>query len=322
MKLSTAFVTLMSMAATTVAATKSATTISGKKTISGKAAQKLVRRRLDDAEEEQEEEFAFLGNYNLKLVGCQSSLSEPIVSEDGEYEYAAVLVRLCPASDCASDTDAGCKDGYGDMLVGMQTFVEAYFEEQEDDENDGNDDKNFEVDKFAKCEEYNPDEYNNGDDDANQGAWENYAFYVGPTCTEDELGLKLELFTDETCQTVSETSFETISNGWVLPYSTGGLVSTYCSSCSQYNDDGEAEIRELCEQSYENAALKCETNMEIYSYYGQNTGGCETIEAMFPAKKSANGGKIFGYIVLAGVVMGLVGYIVWWRKKKATSIEN
>jgi hypothetical protein len=108
----------------------------------------------------------------------------------------------------------------------------------------------------------------------------------------------------------------------VLPYSTGGLVSTYCSSCSQYNDNGEAEIRELCEQSYENAALKCETNMEIYSYYGQNTGGCETIEAMFPAKKSANGGKIFGYIVLAGVVMGLVGYIVWWRKKKATSIEN
>jgi len=313
MKLSTAFLTLMTMAASTAAVANAAT-------ISGKAAQKLVRRRLDEAEEE-EEEFAFLGNYNLKVVGCKSQLEQPIMSEDGEYEYSAVLVRLCPASDgCESDTDLGCDAGYGDMLVGMQTFVEAYFEEQKENDDDGNGDDKFEVDRFAKCEEYDPDEY--GDDDANQGAWENYAFYVGPTCTEDELGLKLELFTDEYCTQVSETSFDTISNGWTLPYSTGGLVSTYCSSCSQYNDDGEAEIRELCEESYEQAAYKCEAGMEIYSYYGQNNQGCELIEEMFPAPKSSNGGKVFGYIVLAVAVVGLVGYIVWWRKKKTSSVEN
>merc|ERR1712176_1348004 len=142
----------------------------------------------------------------------------------------------------------GCSEGYGDMLVGLTTFVEAYMEDvkQQQEENDQEEEEDeWDLEKFAKCEEYDPDE---NADDANQGAWENYQFFVGPTCTEDELGLKLELFTDQYCTQVSETSFETISNGWTLPYSSGGLVSTYCSSCTQYNDDGEAEIRELCQE--------------------------------------------------------------------------
>merc|ERR1719464_2182727 len=71
--------------------------------------------------------------------------------------------------------------GYGEMLVGMSTFVEAYFEDQRENMEEEDGDDNFEVDKFAKCEEYDPDE---DADDANQGAWENYQFFVGPTCTE------------------------------------------------------------------------------------------------------------------------------------------
>jgi len=290
------------------------------KTVTSKTAAKLIRsaRRVEDAEQE-EEEFSFLGNYNVKVVGCKRELEQPIMNEDGEYEYSAVLLRLCPSGEggCDSSISGGCSSGYGDMLVGMSTFVEAYFEDQEDDEDENGDD-NFEADKFAKCEEYNPDE---NADDANQGNWENYQFFVGPTCTDDGLDLKLELFTDEYCTTVSETTFDTISNGWTLPYSTGGLVSTNCNSCSEYNDDGEYEIKEMCQKSYENAALKCEEGMETYSYYGQNIQGCETIAEMFPMAKGGNGGKIFGWIVLAVCVAGLGGYVMWWRKKKATSIE-
>merc|ERR1712160_39731 len=189
---------------------------------------------------------------------------------------------------------------------------------QEDGDEEEGDDA-FDMDKFSKCEEYDPDE---NADDGNQGAWENYQFYVGPTCTEDELGLKLELFTDEYCTQVSETTFETISNGWTLPYSSGGLVSTNCNSCSEYNDDGDMEIKEMCEKSYEDAALKCETNMEYTSYYGKNEQGCETLAEMFPLAKSGNGGKVFGFLVLAVCVAGLGAYIVWWRKKKAPSIES
>lgn len=308
MKLSTAFVAL-----TTVACAAA-------KTISSRAASKLVRhsRRVEEEEqEEEEEEFAFLGNYDVKVVGCKSELEQPLVNEEGEYEYSAVLLRLCPSSDgCDSDTVEGCSSGYGEMLVGMSTFVEAYFEDQENEENG---DDNFDIDKFAKCEEYNPDE---NADDANQGAWENYEFFVGPTCTEDGLDLKLELFTDEYCTQVSEISFDTVSNGWTLPFSSGGLVSTNCNSCTEYNDDGEAEIKEVCMNSYEDAALKCEEGMEYYSYYGQNTQGCESIAEMFPQAKGGNGGKIFGWIVLALVIVGLVAYVVWWRKKKAATVES
>ena len=314
MKIAAAFLALATVASTSA------------KTVSSKTARKLVRsaRRVEEAEQEEEqeeEEFAFLGNYSVKMIGCQQNLEQPIVNEDGEYEYTAVLLRLCPSADgCDSTSTEGCKNGYGDMLVGVNTFVEAYMEdvkEQQEEGDEGNGDDAFDMEKFAKCEEYNPDD---NADDANQGAWENYQFFVGPTCSDDGLNLKLELFTDQYCSQVSEVEFGTISNGWTLPYSDGGLVSTSCNSCTQYNDDGEAEIKEICQKSYEDAALKCEENMEYYSYYGQNTGGCEVIAEMFP-KSGSNGGKIFGWIVLAAVVVGLAGYVMWWRKKKSATIE-
>jgi hypothetical protein len=264
-------------------------------------------------EQQEEEEFAFLGYYDVKVVGCKSELEQPVQNEEGEYEYEAVLLRLCPSdAGCDSDTTHGCTSGYGEMLVGVSTFVEAYFEDQRDNMQW---DDNFEVDKFSKCEEYKPE-----NDDDNQN-WENYQFFIGPTCSEDGLDIKLEFFTDEYCTQVSEIEFETVSNGWALPYSDGGLVSTQCNACTEYNDNGELELREMCMQSYEQAAMKCEEGMEYYGYYGQNTQGCETLATMFPQAKSGSGGKIFGWIVLAVVLVGLAGYIVWWRKKKSSTVE-
>jgi len=292
--------------------------------ISGKAASKLVRahaRRVEDAEEEvEDEEYGFLGNYNVKVVGCKSNLEQPLVKEDGEYDYSAVLLRLCPSSGdgCDSETVEGCKDGYGEMLVPVSTFVEAYFEDQQrnqEDEN-GNGDDDFEIDRLAGCEEYNPDE---NADDGNKGAWENYQFFIGATCTEDELDLKLELFTDEYCRQVSEIDFGTISNGWTLPYADGGLVSTNCNSCSEYNDNGELELKEMCMESYEQAAYKCEEKMEYYSYYGQNNQGCEMLAEMFPQKSSMSAGKVFGWIIFFVLLFGIGGWMFWWRAKKAAS---
>jgi hypothetical protein len=308
MKLSTAFVALTTLASAAA------------KQISSGAAQKMVRsaRHLEDQQaQQQENDFSFLGNYDAKIVGCKRGLETPIVNEQGESEYEAVLVRLCPSeAGCDSSLSQGCKGGYGDMLVGLSTFVEAYFEDQRDNMQW---DDMFQVDKFAKCEQYNPDE---NADDGNQGQWENYQFFIGPTCSDDGLGIKLALFTDEFCTEESEFTFETVSNGWTLPYGDGGLVSTACNSCTEYNDAGELEIREMCMQSYQMSPYKCEEGMEYYSYYGQNVQGCELIASTFPMKKSGgNGGKVFGWIVLALVVVGLAGYVMWWRKKKASAAE-
>lgn len=187
---------------------------------------------------------------------------------------------------------------------------------EEEQEEDGNGDDKWEMDKFAKCEEYNPDE---NADDGNQGQWENYQFFVGPTCSDDGLNIKLELFTDEYCRQVSEIDFGTISNGWTLPYADGGLVSTNCQSCTNYNDDGEAEISEMCEEAYENAALKCEEKMEYYSYYGQNTQGCETLAEMFPVGSGLTAGQIFGWIIFFVLLFGIGGWMFWWRARKAAS---
>jgi len=309
MKLSNA-VLLISAMASTASATKAVR--------SAKSIAKVLKaaRRIEENQEEEEEEgeYDYLMKYTLKMIGCKSG--ETVINgENGEYEYNAVVVRLCPSdAGCDSESSTGCSAGHGDFVVGLNTFVQAYFEDQRDNMQW---DDAFEVDKYAECDEY---KIENDEDDGNQ--WENYQFFIGPTCTEDGADVRLALFDDEVCTYESETSFETISNGWTLPYSTGGIVSTSCVDCVQYNDDGEYELREMCEQTYMQSTNKCESGMEYYSYYGQNTQGCEYIEELMPSKKSGGkGGKVFGWIVFVALVGGLAGYIVWWRKKKSAGTE-
>ena len=272
-------------------------------TVSHKNAAKVLRaaRRLDGQEEG---EFAYLMKYNLKMVQCAAGQTV-VNAENGEYEYSAVVVRLCPSDSCDSDSTTGCGAGYGDYVVGIQTFVNAYFEDQRD--NMQWDDDTFKVDEFTECREYEVEK----DDDANQ-----VQYFVGPSCTSNGKDIALALFEDETCTTRSATAFEDISNGWTLPYSSGGLVSTQCIGCMEYNDDGAGDLREMCQKTYENAGYKCETNLEYYSYYGKNEQGCELIKELLPVVKKGSGGKVFGWIVFILVIVGVGAYVAWWRKSK------
>jgi len=301
MKLSTAVVMVASMA----------TTANSMKITSKNAAKVLraAKRHLEEGQEEEEEgEFDYLGKYTLKMVGCKAG--ETVVNEEGEYEYNAAVFRLCPSdAGCSDDVERGCKENYGEFVVGLNTYVDAFFEDQRDNMQW---DDAFEVDKYAQCDEYKVEM----DDDQANAQWENYQFFIGPTCTEDGTGVRLALWDDESCTYESETDFATISNGWSLPYAEGGMVSSSCTDCMQQNENYEYELREMCQQLYENAPSKCEANMEYFSYYGQNTNGCEYIQELMPAKKGGNGGKVFGWIVFVALVGGLAGYIVWWRKKK------
>jgi hypothetical protein len=273
-----------------------------------------MSRKLNDQAEE-EEENAYLGKYNLKLVGCKAG--ETVTNaENGETEYSAAIFRLCPTESGCSDT-TGCSSGYGDYVIGLTTFVEAYFEDQRDNMQW---DDAFQVDKYAKCEQYKVE----GGDGDNQYA--DMQFYIGPTCTSDSKDVRLAVFEDETCTYESETAFESLSNGWSLPFSEGGLVSTSCIDCVDYNDNGEAEIREFCEELTTNAASACEEKMESFSANGQNSEGCDYIKELMPVQQKSSskgkGGKIFGWFVFVAVVIGLAGYIVWWRKKKQAATSN
>jgi hypothetical protein len=101
-----------------------------------------------------------------------------------------ININNTKGSSCDSTATEGCSSGYGDVFVGLQTFVEAYME---DIMLKGNDDFDYGV--FARCTEYNPDE--DVVDDANNNNNNSNTFYVGPTCSDDGLDIKLELFTDE-----------------------------------------------------------------------------------------------------------------------------
>jgi hypothetical protein len=288
-------------------AATAATASASSRTLSGKASKNLLSkaRKLEDAEEE---EFAFLMNYKLKLRSCIAG--ETVQNaENGEYEYNAVVFRLCPdTGDCDDDTTDGCKEGYGDYVVGLNTFVQEYMEDQR--ENMQYDD-NFNPAEYAECREYE-----NDNDDGN-----GVAYYIGPACTEDGSDIKLQMFSDEACMYVPEdVTFEEVSNGWTLPYSSGGFVSTYCNSCTEYNDNGEYEAKEFCQKLFEDASGKCETNMETYHYYGKDESACEHILEIVPAqsKSGGGGGKVVGWFFFIAIVGAFAGYVVWWKKKKAS----
>lgn len=282
------------------------------KTISSKNAAKVLRnaRRLEqnaDANANAQVSYDFLGSYNLKLIGCKADAE--VTNADGSVEYNAAIFRLCPSeSGCNSDKAGGCKKGYGDFVVSLNTFVEAYFEDQRDNMNW---DDQFQVDRYAQCGNYRAEQQDGG---------ENVEYFIGPTCTTDGLDVRLAVFEDNTCTTESSTSFETISNGWALPYSSGGMVSTACLDCVQTNDAGETILRDMCLNLYQGAAYACEAKMETVSYLGQNVDGCDYIQSSLPkAVKSGKGGKVFGWLLFTLLVVGFAGYIVWWRKKKQQS---
>ena len=101
----------------------------------GVAAQKLLSqaRRLD--QNQQQGEFDYLGQYTLKMIHCASG--ETVYNqEDGMYDSNAVVVRLCPSENgCSDDATKGCKEGYGDFVVGLNSYVQAFMEDQRDNMN-------------------------------------------------------------------------------------------------------------------------------------------------------------------------------------------
>jgi len=241
-------------------------TVKNNKGLIGKA------RRLEDNQNQDDNEYGFLMNYKYKMLSCKAgeSVRDP---ETGEYEQNAVIFRLCPDNgDCDDESSNGCKEGFGDYVVGLNTFVQAYMEDQGENMQQYDD---FDVQEYAECREYeNQNDNGNG-----------YAYYVGPACSEDGSDIKLQLYYDEYCTTVPDgISFEDISGGWSMPYSEGGLVSKYCNSCVGY-DNGNYELKEMCEQLYQSAG-KCETNMESFHYYGKQEGACDYITSLLPVQKA------------------------------------
>jgi hypothetical protein len=259
-------------------------------------------RRLDQAAADNE--YDFLGGYNLKLISCKAgeAYTNPVT---GASEGSSVIFRLCPSSsECSDDVGKSCKAGYGDFVIGLNSFVEEYLQQKRDEMQT---DDAFKVEQLGECRQYEADK---------DGDYADGVFYVGPACSSDGTGIRVAMFTDAYCTTLSEdVTFEEISAGISLPYSEGGLVSQYCESCYSVNDNGAAGLNELCMNAYEYAG-KCETKMETFHYSGKNEAACEVISALLPKSKRSGGGKVIGWLFFVLVVGGLVGFAFTAMKKK------
>ena len=230
---------------------------------------------------------------------------------------------------CDSSYQYGCDEGFGDYLVSIDVFTQAFYELEEMKQIEWN--ENFDVSEYIECSEYKGDNDNDNDD----------TIYIGPTCASDGVNIALGVFQDENCAYASSTAFQYISNGYSLPFASGGLVNPYCVNCITTDDDDDApeyEISEFCAGAYEEASSACETNMGHYSENGLNTYGCSDVNELTgfyneatgkatTSKKKANrkaqhfGRKIFVVFFLFGLIGGTAYYVMWWRKQKAEKSE-
>eukprot|EP00980_Cylindrotheca_fusiformis_P008525 scaffold1807_cov140-Cylindrotheca_fusiformis.AAC.17 len=253
--------------------------------------------------------------------------------EDGEsnlYTMNLVKFGLCPSDESCNN----CGKGKAQYVVNMMDFIDAYTEmkmnaqEQacenirencycDDDANDDEACENqcYEDAGLSDCIEYEGDEEFNAQEyleckeiegNNNNGNGNNQQqYYVGPICS-DGFDINLATFYDNGCSKKTESGiYESLYYGSSLPFEKESMVTNDCIACKYVdedqnnnggnnNDDGDVEITELCEQSYEDAA-KCEFGLSGSKYYADESG-CDYINNVLPklakAASSITGSKV------------------------------
>lgn len=186
----------------------------------------------------------------------------------------------------------------------------------------------LEINDYMECAQYEPPEveyYNNRKlEDAEA------EYFLGPYCSDQGGEIKLGLFDDDTCTNFADsygyggrTTFEKISNGAEMPYSSSSLIDTKCWSCAMVdndNDGGDIETTEFCANAYM-VAGKCET------YLGngnENEAACNYLEGIKMTRKngiiiSGSGSKnkvAAAFIGIFAVSFILLGSYVYYLKSK------
>ena len=162
-------------------------------------------RRLDGGNDGYEEDTTWMQNFSLKFQGCRTALTYNDGADDEEdVKVAATKLahfRLCPSGSCSSWNGGGCNSGYGDYVVALADFAEAFVQGQRrkeeyecqmfmfnncdcnenDDKDDGFNREYCEYDCYAsnskmasKCIDRNPYEQDNGQEEQRRFEAERY----------------------------------------------------------------------------------------------------------------------------------------------------
>mmetsp|Transcript_4578 Transcript_4578/g.9067 ORF Transcript_4578/g.9067 Transcript_4578/m.9067 type:complete len:407 (-) Transcript_4578:162-1382(-) len=230
-------------------------------------------------EEEDMYDMSFLSKYSIKFMGCHhvTQWNEDGQGEDNSRIMSKGLVRyrLCPSDSCNNGFSVGCSKHYGEYVVDMVQFLEAYvawqMEEQEYkcatyrntcyktcyESTNGNCYTNcykkYGVDVAFCANDYNANANGNGYYDGNQpfdlsdylecsvyqqSENDDIVHYLGPYCAEQGGDVRLGFFTDDTCTIASSYQapyFEKLT-GVEIPYTKKSIISTNCFSCEQKED--------------------------------------------------------------------------------------
>lgn len=272
--------------------------------------------------------------------------------------------RLCPIDQCNNEKSVGCTSKYGDYVVDLDTFLQSYLEALEEDEDElcdqvyqdcyitcasaeegeeddcnyscheaydatfclGQDnDNDFEARQYAECQQFDfPDDNRRLED-----AYEEVEYYLGAYCADQGGEVRLGVFSDDTCTTFVSNGYSMFYSamGFNLPYSSNSLISSRCFDCSHYDDNGDYETKEVCEDVYEMSG-KCETRMSI-DY--PNESSCNYIEGVkiirqdgvirtSTTRKSKAAAVAIGLFMTLSVLLG--GYVFYLRTKLARAQIN
>lgn len=136
-----------------VIAAASVFAVDGELSVGSKLGQRLLSqsRRLDQQDQgnqqnngnnnnNYEADYSFLTDYAVKFQGCHhvQQWNEDYDDEDDVRIMTKRLIRyrLCPSDSCSDEKTAGCNSKYGDYVVDMDTFLEAYLESIQEDKDD------------------------------------------------------------------------------------------------------------------------------------------------------------------------------------------
>jgi len=272
----------------------------------------------------------------------------------------------------------------GDYIIGMDQYLEAYFEAVEQDqeysceyekeygacacEDNGNDDFDEEICEYdcymskgmEYCVDGNP--YNDDEeeeeeemelremaecrelevDDNNRrlvqerrrldGEEEEVEYFVGAYCSDSGASIHLGVFTEETCSQFADeyggrATYEQLTYGKSLPYSESTMIGSECMSCKEPadnngDDQNEDEVKESCEQLYEQSG-KCEAGLSGYVQY-PNNNGCNFMEGIKivrkngvivrgPGSKNTTASVFVGVFAASFVLLG--GYAFYLKSK-------
>ena len=199
-------------------------------------------------EDNAEVDYTWVANMSLKYQGCyHTQVWNAEANEDADVKVSTqrlVRFRLCPSSSCSMTDAGGCSAGYGDYVIGMESYLASYMEIVQKDheysckyEETYGDVVNCE-DDYCKydtyvgkgmeyCVDRNPYEEDNGNKNGqNQNEMMNkiaegcqqfkvnnrreledqVKYYMGAFCSDTGGAIHLGLFTDDSCSTFVDES--------------------------------------------------------------------------------------------------------------------